>query len=131
MKIDSVFSISHGGIKIFIIILFIMILPSTAEAQCSNKISLTRVETTEVDQQRGSIEVNVVTEGSYKSQLYQIKGSGKILAQEKSGMGNSKIIFTSLPADDNYQVLVIFESEEQKSCAKRQISEISTLKNQI
>lgn len=117
--------------KIFIFLfLFLNILPD-AKAQCANKIELAKVETTSPDNDLGTIEVNISTRGTFKSQLFRVTGSGKILDQEKFGNGNSKITFSSLKADDNYQVLVIFESEEKNSCAKRQISEISTLKNQI
>lgn len=117
--------------KILFLLFLFLILSSTAQAQCSSKIVLTKVETTAVNQDLGSIEVSVTTRGSYKSQLFLVTGSGKILTQEKYGSGNSKLVFSSLTADDNYQVLVIFESEEKNSCTKRQISEISTLKNQI
>jgi hypothetical protein len=115
---------------VFFLFLFLK-LSSTTKAQCSGKVALTKVETTAVNQDLGSIEVSVTTRGSFKSQLFLVTGSGKVLTKEKSGSGNSKVVFSSLTADDNYQVLVIFESEEKNSCTKRQISEISTLKNQI
>ncbi|CAN5246123.1 hypothetical protein BH23BAC1_BH23BAC1_13330 [soil metagenome] len=117
--------------NIFLLLIQFLIFSPDVKAQCANKVSLTKVESTEVNTSQGSIEVNVTTRGSYKSQLFLVTGNGKILAQEKSGIGNGKVIFSSLTADDNYQVLVIFESEGNNSCAKRQISEISTLKNQI
>lgn len=115
-----------------IIILFLMIIFScfhaSLSAQCENKISLVKVETTTSDINKGSIEVFIDCQGSYEVELYDLSGAGKKIIQKKSGYGLQNMIFEGLTADDNYQVLVIFIDEEQNFCKKRQISEISTLK---
>jgi len=115
-----------------IVIPFLMILFSSFHtsvmAQCDSKISLGNVVTTTSEENQGSIEVNVECIGKYSAELYKVTGAGRISIQKLAGLGNHNLIFKDLKPDDNFQVLVIFDDEEQKLCKKRQISEISTLK---
>lgn len=113
-----------------ILILLLMILLSVfghkAQAQCEIKISLLNVETTSLDLDNASIEVQVEGKGNFISELYKVTLSGKELIQKKAGTGRQNLIFQDLAAFDNYQVLVIFNDEEEVFCKKRKISEIST-----
>lgn len=113
-----------------ILLLMIMLcgLGFPAKAQCDIKISLIKVEKSSLDIDTGSIEVVVEANGSFTSELYKITGSGKELVQKKAGSGRQNLIFQDLAAFDNYQVLVIFNDEEEVFCKKRQLSEISTSK---
>ncbi len=97
-------------------------------AQCESKISLGKVVTTTSELNQGSIEVNVDCVGKYTAELYSVTGAGKLFIQKLAGLGGQNLLFNGLKPDDNFQVLVIFDDEEQKLCKKRQISEISTLK---
>lgn len=114
------------------VIPFIMILFSgfytSLMAQCGSKISLGKVVATSSDVNQGSIEVHVERTGKYTAELYNVTGAGRIIIQKLADLGSQSLIFNGLKPGDNYQVLVIFDDEEQKLCKKRQISEISTLK---
>jgi hypothetical protein len=117
------------NMKLFLISMIVLLgFNFSARAQCNNGISLIRVETTSSDLNEGSIEVNINSKGDYVAELFSVTGAGKISIQKKTGKGDQNMIFKELPANDTYQVLVIFNDEEQKFCKKRQISEISTLK---
>lgn len=114
------------------VIPFIMILFSgfytSLMAQCGSKIFLGKIIATSSNVNQGSIEVHVECSGKYTAELYNVTGAGRIIIQKLAGLGSQSLIFDGLKPGDNYQVLVIFDDEEQKLCKKRQISEISTLK---
>lgn len=112
----------------FLLILFVVaVFYIPANAQCINKVSLINTEKTSSGSNEGTIEVGVTSGGRYEAELYLITGSGKTLVQKKLGSGNENVLFSNLAGEDNYQVLVIFNSEQEDFCKKRQISEISTL----
>jgi hypothetical protein len=100
-----------------------------AQEDCGNKISLKEIATTAVDENLGSITINVISSGKFESELFMITGAGKVLLGTQVGEGNEVIIFDNLKAYENLQVLVTFLDEKGAWCKKRQISEIKTFEN--
>lgn len=112
--------------KIFILMMFLVVTDLQVYGQCSNSISLEKVEVASENLKNGKIDIKISSNSAYEAQLYYFNGTSKTFVEIIKGRGSDILTFMGLSAIGNYEVLVIFNDEEESFCKKRKISEIST-----
>lgn len=106
---------------------FCCLKPTSVRAQCTSGIVLKEVIKADPYQEDGSIAVNIATSGAFECALYRMTIAQDILIEKVNGQNNQTVVFESLPPDNYFKVVVMFSSEEDLKCRKRQITNLSTL----
>ena len=100
------------------------LLPEKSVAQCEVGLKLSSVTPASDQQKNGKIAFNVTATGSYECIISIVSGSGITEVEKKNSSGNQLITFENLEPWKYYQVLVIFNEEDEFLCKKRVLSDI-------
>jgi hypothetical protein len=98
-------------------------------AQCASSVKLIKTTRPTAQGHDGKIEVKVVTNGTFKLQLFSVSEAEPRLIKTLHDSNSQSITFTDLTFNIPYQIVVEYDSEEKFICRKK-IVETVILKDQ-